>query len=132
MRVDRRIVVFGAALSALVPPIAGLANGPTGELLMFETADCPWCRAWHRDIGAIYPKTAEAARFPLRRIDMTKPRPAELRSVDGIRFSPTFVVRLNGRELGRIVGYPGEDQFWGALEAIVARAATERREESIL
>lgn len=127
MSVSRRHLVLGAALALIGARASGGAGrAPRGELVMFETAECPWCRLWHRDIGPIYPKTAEAARFPLRRVDMTKPWPDDLRDVGEIRFSPTFVVRFDGRELGRIVGYPGDDQFWGSLAAIIARAPEAR------
>ena len=37
------------------------------------------------------------------------------------RFSPTFVLTDGGREIGRIEGYPGEDFFWGLLEAMMPK-----------
>jgi hypothetical protein len=36
-----------------------------------------------------------------------------------VRFTPTFVLVQDGRELGRIEGYPGEDFFWGLLERLM-------------
>jgi hypothetical protein len=33
-----------------------------------------------------------------------------------IRYTPTFVLAENGKEVGRIEGYPGEDYFWPRLE----------------
>ncbi len=34
-------------------------------------------------------------------------------------FTPTFVLFDDGREIGRIEGYPGEDFFWGLLQNLV-------------
>ena len=39
--------------------------------------------------------------------------------VSPIRFTPTFVLVDDGREIGRIEGYPGEDFFWGLLERLL-------------
>ncbi len=104
-----------AAWMSLAPAAAA-----AGELVMFWAAGCPWCAAWDRDIAAVYPRTEEAKRLPLRRVDLRARRPDDLRYIEGIRFTPTFVAVEDGREYGRIVGYIGEDQFWGLLGQIVA------------
>ncbi|MEZ5930406.1 MAG: hypothetical protein R3F54_00330 [Alphaproteobacteria bacterium] len=96
------------------------------ELVMFEADDCTWCRAWNEDIGPIYPKTAEGRRAPLRRVDIHAPRPGDLAGIDGVRFTPTFVlVDDEGREVGRINGYPGQDFFWGMLGELIAKLPDE-------
>lgn len=95
-----------------------LLHGSTAraaELIMFESAFCEWCEQWHADIGPIYPKTQEGACAPLRSINLDEPRPEELENIGGIRFTPTFVLVEDGREIGRIIGYPGEDFFWPLL-----------------
>ncbi len=38
-----------------------------------------------------------------------------------ILYTPTFVVAENGREVGRIEGYPGEDFFWGRLDSLMRK-----------
>ena len=91
------------------------------ELLMFEEPGCTWCAAWRAEIGVVYDKTAEGRQAPLRRVDMTVPRPKDLKAVDVVVFSPTFVLFADGAEVGRIVGYPGEDFFWPMLEDLLAR-----------
>jgi hypothetical protein len=91
------------------------------ELVMFESALCEWCEAWHAQIGDIYPKTAEARVAPLRRVDLHGPRPTDLRRIGPVVYTPTFVLLEAGREVGRIVGYPGEDHFWGLLGVLVGR-----------
>ena len=91
------------------------------ELVMFEEPGCPWCAAWTEEVGVVYDKTAEGRRAPLRRVDMTGPRPADLQGVEAIVFSPTFVLVERGVEVGRITGYPGEHFFWPMLQDLLAR-----------
>lgn len=91
------------------------------ELVMFDQPSCPWCARWDRDIAPIYGKPASGQRAPLRRIDITAKRPDDLKSLGGIRYTPTFVLIDRGAEIGRIVGYTGEDQFWGLGDELVAK-----------
>lgn len=86
-----------------------------GELVMFETASCPWCLRWHAEIGPVYPNTPESKCAPLRLVDLEAERPDDLKDIHGIKFTPTFVVMNDGHEVGRLVGYPGEDFFWPLL-----------------
>ena len=89
---------------------------------MFESDTCEWCDAWHAEIGPIYPKTGEGRRAPLRTVDIHDPRPSDLDHIEGVRFTPTFVlIDDDGREVGRINGYPGEDFFWGLLSELIAK-----------
>ena len=99
----------------------GLGGTRAAELIMFESAVCEWCDAWDREIGFFYHKTSEGRRAPLRRIDIQDRRPGELKEIQGIVYTPTFVLVEDGWELGRITGYPGEDHFWGLLGELVER-----------
>ncbi|MDT3686002.1 MAG: thioredoxin family protein [Pseudorhodoplanes sp.] len=89
------------------------------ELIMYRSPGCPYCAAWDRAIGPIYQKTDVGKRAPLRHVEVgSRNQPAiELKSP--VRFTPTFVLVNDGRELGRIEGYPGEDFFWGLLERLM-------------
>ena len=44
-----------------------------------------------------------------------------LRAAVGLALTPLFVLVDNGREIGRIRGYPGEDNFWGLLGALIKK-----------
>ena len=114
---------LGRALAALLfmtmlafPPLARAA-----ELIMFHDVHCVWCARFDAEIGPIYAKTKEGQRAPLRRVDVAKPVPPELAFIDAERFTPVFVLIDNGREIGRIRGYPGEDHFWGLLGTLLAK-----------
>ncbi len=114
-------------LRALLLPafvVAGWVQVASAELalVMAEEKGCIWCARWDREIAPKYPKTAEGRAAPLRRYDIDTPVPTDLAFAGPLRFTPTFVLVEDGRELSRIEGYPGEDFFWGLLGAMITRA----------
>jgi len=112
--------LFGAILwsaAALGAP----AELGAAELVMFGERGCSWCARFEAEIGAIYPKTEEGRRAPLRRVDLDEGMPSELAHLGRPRVTPTFVLLEGGREVGRILGYPGEVHFWGLLGMLLER-----------
>ena len=103
--------IFILAMGLVVPSIG---NAQT-TLLMAEESGCIWCAAWNRELGHIYDKTGEGAAAPLRRLDITDPIPEDIILSRAINFTPTFVLLIDGTEVSRLEGYPGEDFFWGLL-----------------
>jgi hypothetical protein len=101
-----------------------LAPAAAAELVMFEQAGCAWCEAFDREIAPVYHKTAEGQRAPLRRVDIDQPVPQDLAFIAVERLAPLFLLVDNGREIGRIRGYPGEDHFWGLLGALIKKLDT--------
>src|ERR1700754_271098 len=93
------------------------------ELLMFEQAGCVYCQRWDRDVGSLYEKTPESKSLPLRRIDIQNQKVSGITLASPVRYTPTFVVVDNGREVGRITGYSNDDSFWGLLDALAATLA---------
>ena len=91
------------------------------KLLMFQQEGCPWCAKWNAAIAPIYPKTAEGKEAPLERLDIHNPLPVGLHIKGMPQFTPTFVLVQNGKELGRIQGYPGPDFFWGLLDELLKK-----------
>ena len=102
------------AMSLALAPLPAMAT----ELLMFDADGCMHCELWKDDIGAYYHKTREGKSAPLRIVSLDEDRPEDLEWIEGVRYSPTFVLVDNDREVGRIVGYPGEDLFWMNMETI--------------
>lgn len=118
-RLPRR-PVFALVLTVLaLPALISIKAVEAAELVMFETEGCVWCEAWDRDVGGIYHKTKAGRTAPLRRVEVREPRPADLGDVEGIVYTPTFVLMDDGREIGRITGYPGNEHFWGLLGELV-------------
>ncbi|MCW2309819.1 hypothetical protein [Rhodobium gokarnense] len=106
-----------------------LFAGPAGaaELLVLERDGCPWCERFDAEIAPVYPKTAEGRRAPLRRIDIHQPLPGDLAGIRLETFTPTFVLVEDGKEIGRIRGYPGEEFFWFMLSELIAKLEKPRQ-----
>ena len=118
----RRRVARAGTLLALTAAAVMVAEGTrAAELVMFETVGCVWCAAWNREVGGIYHTTEEGRLAPLRRVELHGPRPHDLRDIEGIVYTPTFVLTDDGREVGRIDGYPGNEHFWGLLGVLVKK-----------
>ena len=96
-----------------------LAPAHAAELVMFEQKSCVWCRKFDREIAPAYDKTTEGNRAPLRRLDIALPAPSDLAFIKRERFTPVFVLIDQGREIGRIRGYPGDTFFWGLLANLI-------------
>jgi hypothetical protein len=109
-----RAALFGAMLIA-----SSTTNARAAELVMFEQAGCVWCETFDREIAAVYDKTDEGARASLRRVNIAAALPSDLAFIAVERLTPLFVLVENGREIGRIRGYPGEDHFWGLLGVLI-------------
>ncbi|WP_346914091.1 transcriptional regulator [uncultured Roseibium sp.] len=97
------------------------AGAWSAELIMIEEPGCPWCRAWHEQIGIAYPKTEEGKRAPLRRVDLTEPWPEDLKDIRRERVTPTFILVDAGNEVARLRGYPGENFFWPLLDEMLEK-----------
>lgn len=108
-------------LAVLLATTAPAGVAAAAELVMFERRGCSYCAQWHEEIGPIYPKTPESRSAPLRRVDLDQRRPDDLAHLAPVSFTPTFVLVEGGQEVGRILGYPGQDFFWGLLDELLAR-----------
>ena len=97
------------------------APAHAAELVMFEQKGCVWCQKFDREIAPAYDKTSEGKRAPLRRLDIAQPAPSDLAFIKRERFTPVFVLVEDGREIGRIRGYPGDVFFWGLLANLIER-----------
>ena len=114
------VVVFVAfAAFALAPAVARTPSDT--QLVMMEEAGCSWCERWLAEIGVVYDRTKEGRIAPLRRVDVHEPLPGDLRFLKPAFFTPTFILVTQGREIGRIQGYPGEDFFWSLLGELLEK-----------
>lgn len=105
-------------LSILITGMWAMAPTRAAELLMVERDGCHWCERWNAEIGPIYPKTEESVRAPLRRVQI-RDLPDDVAFVSRPVFTPTFVLVDEGRELGRIEGYAGDEFFWFLLTSLL-------------
>ena len=100
--------------------LAGL-RADAAELLMVEQPGCHWCEVWNDEIGGIYAKTDEGRLAPLLRLDLHDGIPDGLTLDSRPQYTPTFILIEDGREIGRIEGYPGEHFFWPLLGKLLDR-----------
>ncbi|MGI9332512.1 MAG: thioredoxin family protein [Gammaproteobacteria bacterium] len=118
--------VRSIALLIALASCAGPAFGGDLRLLMFDAPDCEFCAAWEQQVGAIYARTAEGRRAHLGRAYAFGPPPEGVSLAGPVRFSPTFVLLRNGREIDRITGYNSEEQFWGLLGRALAQVPAKK------
>ena len=114
-----------AALLALLCIVLTVpaARAAEVEMLMLEQPGCVWCARFNKEIAPAWPNTEEGKRAPLRRVDITLPWPEDLKAVTPERFTPTFVLMQNGKEIGRIRGYPGDQFFWYLAGELIGKLA---------
>lgn len=110
-----------ALLLSLALMLGAAAPAASAELVMLERPGCVWCERFDAEIAPAYPKTEEGKRAPLRRVDVTGPWPADLEGIPSERFTPSFILVEDGKEVGRVRGYPGSEFFWYLLGDILAK-----------
>lgn len=109
------------ALAITLFSLLPLTAAAESFLLMAEEDGCYWCAKWNDEIAHIYPKTIEGQTAPLQRYDVHSEAP-DVAFSKRVHFTPTFILVENGKEVGRIEGYPGQDFFWGLLTMMFERA----------
>ncbi|WP_204623632.1 transcriptional regulator [Crenalkalicoccus roseus] len=124
----RRRLLLLLPVLAFRPARAAEREG--AALVMLERHDCPWCRRWLREVGEEGWNASDLGRrAPLRRVDVARGLPPDLGFIAHWRFTPTFVLVREGREVGRIIGYQGALFFWQQAEALLARLPPDTPEE---
>src|SRR5262245_56681666 len=111
-----RPVLRALAALCILGILAGTAEA--AELVMYRRDGCPWCARWDREIGPIYPKTEISRRLPLRMVNLDHDKDLGV-SHRPIRYTPTFVLMEDAREIARIEGYPGDEFFWVRLASLI-------------
>ena len=108
------LCLLAVSVVCLMTPLsAGVLSG--NHLIMVTASDCPWCEAFEDEVGKGYPKTEESKLLPLRRHDIYDPVPKDMADLLPATMTPTFIVIKDGKEAGRIIGYPGYELFWWRL-----------------
>jgi len=109
-----KVIVLPFILTSAFPAFAET------RLMMVEEEGCSWCIRWNSDVGGEYALTQEGKTAPLWRQDISDPLPDGVTLASQPQFTPTFILLVDGAEVNRIEGYPGEGFFWGLLEIMLA------------
>lgn len=113
-------VPFGL-IAAVIALLCAIAPAHAAELIYVHSPSCSYCRAWEAAVGKAYPNSEESRVAPLRAIDLSEVGRSGLTFAKPVRYTPTFILVDNGREVGRIEGYPGPDFFWGLLDRLLEK-----------
>lgn len=115
-------------LQGAIPLLALVtATAYPAELIVVDQAGCPFCERFEREIAPAWPNTDEGRDLPLRRVDLHGDWPADLASVEHATVTPTFILVEQGDELGRLVGYAGDDHFWFLIGQLLEQSDLNRR-----
>lgn len=109
---------LAAVLALIMSFSAPLA---AAEMVMYEQPGCAWCARFNAEIAPAWPKTEQGRRAPLRRVNIHDPIPQDLAEIPVERFTPTFVLVEDGREIARLRGYPGDQFFWALVDEMLAK-----------
>ena len=90
------------------------------ELLFVERSGCPWCVRFEREILPIYGKTDIGLRAPIVKVSLDDGQPKGVSLDLPVRFTPTFILMRDRKEIGRITGYMNDATFWGLLGKMLA------------
>jgi len=114
------IGLFPVSLRAQTAPLGtvpiDIATAPA-VLVMIGDPGCPYCARFERESAPGYIASDDGKLAPLVRRDR---RDADIAFIPRIVYSPTFVMLVRGREIGRIVGYGGADLFWMQLAGLMS------------
>lgn len=101
------------------PHLLTVARAETLTLIMVDDPACHYCRRWKKEVGGGYHRTSEGRAAPLKRVGRDS---KALANFAPVIYTPTFILAQNGRELGRITGYPGQLYFWEELSQMMSSA----------
>jgi hypothetical protein len=128
-------LVLLLALGASPPTARGQSAAPApapfdvtaapAVLVMIRDPGCPYCVRFEREAAPGYSASEDGKLAPLVR---RYRHDADIAFIPRVVYSPTFVMLVRGREIGRIVGYGGSDIFWMQIAGLMdeVRAALGR------
>lgn len=131
--VRRSAVVIGAALAVLLSPghpgdaathAARAASAETAvasatEIVVLEAPGCIYCPIFRRDVLPAYQASARARTAPLRFLDLNDEAADKLPLVGPVTVVPTVVILREHREVARIPGYIGPDNFFHTVDSVL-------------
>lgn len=115
------VSIVALACPLRVRPAAAADTGllHATALVVIEDRGCPYCARFDVETRESYEKSAEGRFAPLVRRRRTA---GDIAFLKDIVYSPTFVLIVEGREIGRIVGYQGADLFWIEMAGLMRKA----------
>lgn len=124
------LVLATVLLTALPPsaPRAGLdpaelpTTQPQFELVVLEAPGCTYCALFRRDVLPAFETSATGKQMTVRFVDVNDIEQSHLDLVSAVDIVPTFVVARANKEIGRIPGYVGPENFFHSIDYLLASA----------
>jgi thioredoxin-related protein len=95
------------------------ATASARELVVFEAPGCVYCAYFRRDVLPGYLNSQRAAEVPIRFVDVEHADALEAALASPLTIVPTVVLLEEGREVNRITGYPGPENFFQMVSRIL-------------
>lgn len=91
------------------------------QLVVLEAPGCVYCNLFRRYVVPAYETSPKSRSVPMKFIDLNDKAYDEL-GLDGpVDMVPTTILMQNNREVGRIPGYLGPENFFHAVNHLMAR-----------
>jgi hypothetical protein len=90
------------------------------ELIVVEAEGCIYCPIFRRGVLPLYQVSPRAREVPLRFADVNDLDRGPVALERPIEVVPTVLVLKNNREIGRVSGYLGPENFLHAIERLIA------------
>ncbi|HRY07813.1 MAG TPA: thioredoxin family protein [Hyphomicrobiaceae bacterium] len=101
--------------------ITGETEPTNLQLVVLEAPGCTYCSMFRRYIVPAYQTSPKSRSLPLKFIDLNDKAYDELGLDSPVDMVPTTVLMHNNREVGRIPGYVGPENFFHAINHLMAR-----------
>ena len=125
------LVALLFAVTIIVPLAssrAGLEN-ETGalpadsfELVVIEADGCIFCEIFRSDVLPAYETSEQGKQMPVQFVDINDMDTTHLEFKGAVDIVPTFIVVKERREVGRISGYVGPENFFHSINYLLASA----------
>jgi thioredoxin-related protein len=93
------------------------------ELVVVEVEGCTYCDVFRRDVLPAYLASPRSKDLPLRFLDLNAPEAAHLVLEQGpLTVVPTLLLVKANREVSRVPGYLGPDNFFRSVQLMMNAA----------
>lgn len=121
-------IVLGLALlvaplssgSAGIDPSAPVPHYGNLQLVVMEAEGCIYCTLFRRDVLPSYQVSERGKDMPVRFLDVNDVPKTGIELHSPIDILPTFVIIKDNRELGRIPGYVGPEDFFHSINYLLS------------
>jgi thioredoxin-related protein len=99
---------------------AALPNLGNMQLIVMEAEGCIYCNVFRRDVLPSYEVSERGKEMPVRFVDVNDVPKTGIELQSPIDILPTFVITKDNREIGRIPGYVGPEDFFHSIAYLLS------------